>query len=105
MFTRKDCLAGKCSHDEYYGQFITEMAEIKALNILKRSKFSKEEIIEKIKDDRHLNFIPLSLWDGASLTRKEGDMMKQCGDYLTLSGKVSILKTCARKIIKSWQQL
>lgn len=58
-FTRSEYLDGKCSHREYYGQFINP-------TILSRVAgwFRGYDFKEALKEDEHLNNIPLAKWDG-----------------------------------------
>lgn len=93
MFSRKDYINGNCSHGEYYSQFVTE--EIK---MLVTSQFGKKRIKEALKEGEHLTKIPLQEWDYLAGFISP-DMRKQ-GDYLTLSGAVSILKEAARQVAK-----
>jgi hypothetical protein len=89
MFTRKDYLNNTCSHSEYYRQFITD----NTIKIVKQYLFKE---IKKSKD-KHFNDIPLKIWDTIPLCCKS---LTPCGDYLTLAGKVCILKEAGR-IIKN----
>lgn len=59
MFTRKDYLDEKCSHHEFYSQFVNESILKKVRNLFERS-------IENSKDE-HFNDIPLERWDRCSL--------------------------------------
>ena len=95
LFTRKQYLDNECTHDQYYGQFVTE-STIKTV----LSYFGKEKLTEAYKQDKNFNNIKLSFWDNMSL-RAATYKMKDCGDYLTMSGHVCILKRAARMIIES----
>lgn len=95
LFTRKQYLNNECTHGQYYGQFVTE-STIKTV----LSYFSKDELTQCYVEDKHLNNIKLSVWDRMPLYAATYKM-KACGDYLTMSGHVSILKRAARIIIES----
>lgn len=56
MFTRYDYISDKCSHEQYYSQFVTP--EIKAAV---RSYFGTDTLLAST--DKYLNDIPLKRWD------------------------------------------
>lgn len=91
-FTRKDYISNKCSHNEYYDQFV---------NCARISTVSKIIGADKIKNStqEHFNDIPLLKWDNLGpllrITRWE---MDKVGDCLTLSHQVCVGKACARQI-------
>ncbi len=91
VFTRKQYLAGECTHRQYNAQFVTEgyKGQIKRHIGLDRILNSTDE---------HLNDIPLIEWDNAPLTLGVDQKMKNLGDYLTLAGKVCIAKEAAKQI-------
>lgn len=94
MKTRNDYISGKCTHREYYAQFVT--SDIKAAV---ENKFTKARLIEAFKQDEHFNTIPLHQWDNLTyICRSIGYMLKQAGDSYTLSSGVCILKAAARII-------
>lgn len=115
MFTYKDYLDGKCSHHEYYAQLVDGS---NAKGVV-RSHFTIEELKEMFAKDEHLNWMPdnkylprrdirvsrsLGTWDCLG-ERLVGVDWKKCGDYPTLSGKVSVLKCAALLIIEEEGQL
>jgi len=77
MYNRKDYLDKKCSHGEYYAQFVTpaEMEEVK--NVPLDAK--------------------LTIWDFMRLSAESVKLFKEAGECYTLSVKVCILKQ-AKKI-------
>lgn len=95
LFTRKQYLDKECTHDQYYVQFVTESTINTVL-----SYFSKEKLTEYYASDKNLNNIKLSFWDRMPLYAATYKM-KDCGDCLTMSGHVCILKCAARIIIES----
>lgn len=94
LFTRKQYLDNECTHDQYYGQFVTESTINTVL-----SYFSKEKLTEYYASDKNLKNIKLSVWDRMPLYAATYKM-KDCGDWLTASGHVCILKRAARMIIE-----
>lgn len=95
LFTRKQHLDNECTHDQYYGQFVTESTIQTVLRY-----FNKERLVNAYKEDKYLNNIPLKMWDNTPLYAATYKM-KYCGDYLTMSGHVCILKRAAIMIIES----
>ena len=90
LHTRKDYLDNKCTHKEYYSQFINGR-NIEQVLI----GIGKKRILNS--KDEHLNNIPLKEWDNLT-ARNVSKRMEECGDYLTPAGKVCIMKACARHI-------
>jgi len=56
QFTRQDRMTGKCTHREYYAQFVTEA------HIQNVAKFVGHDRLLNSQDE-HLNDIPLYVWD------------------------------------------
>lgn len=91
-FTQKDYMENKCSHNDYYGQFVN------AYRINTVSFFIGEDQIKNSKCE-HFNDIPLCRWDnvGPALRIYKSEM-DAVGDYLTLCHQVCVAKACARQI-------
>ena len=97
VFTRQDYLNKKCSHREYYSQYVTEGIRKGVCSYIGIDKL-------RASTDEHLNDIPLKEWDYITvsilsctgLTLK----MEERGDYSTLAGHVCILKEAARQVIE-----
>jgi hypothetical protein len=93
MYTRNDYLEKRCSHREYYGQFVSAA-------ILRTVRVSVGEYRIKNSTDPHFNDIPLSIWDNVLtlapcyLTKA----MREAGDNPTLAGLVCVAKEAARQI-------
>ena len=96
MFTRGDYLSGKCSHEEYYGQYVDGNVRAAVLSV-----FNEYRLVNAYKQDKHFNTIPLYHWDALSLAFRFGAAMGIRGDIPTLAGKVSILKEAARQIVET----
>lgn len=94
LFTRKQYLNKECTHFQYYSQFVTESTIQSVLRY-----FNKERLINAYKEDNNLNNIPLSIWNNMPLYAATYKM-KDCGDSLSMSGKVCILKCAAKMIIE-----
>lgn len=83
------------AHRVYYGQFVTD--RIKQLVL---RSFSKQQLTEAIKTDRHLNNLRLKTWDYMviCLPKETVLALKEKGDSLSLGNGVCILKEAARQI-------
>ena len=95
------------NHREYYSQFVTEGTKQTVLQVIGLNKILKSK-------DRHLNDIPLNLWDNcAGFVHSKGcggitqvslvsasldTKMREQGDYPTLAGLVCICKEAAKQI-------
>ena len=80
MFTRRNYIDKKCTHSEYYAQFVIDVYKARVNNL-------------------DLKSTPLVVWDNLpNIYSTTNDKMKQCGDYLTLSGKVCIYKEARRQL-------
>jgi len=102
-YTRKDYMSKKCSHDEYYAQFVNSSV----LHLVK--SFIGEAKIKK-STDPHFNDIPLKQWDtlntdiryicGRSISESNASTcaedVKQGG--ISLSDTVCVAKAAARQI-------
>lgn len=95
MYTRKDYLNKKCTHREYYSQFVTHQ-----IRDIARFSFGVQRLKEEFLKDENLNGIPLGFWDRATNGFSCNKAMMEHGDYSTISGKVCVLKEAARQIIE-----
>lgn len=93
MLTRQDYLNGKCTHSEYYAQFVTEGTKKMLI-----SRFGIKKIKEAFTENEHFNSIRLQEWDSMRPLMRVN--MKDYGDYLTLAGSNCILREAARQIAK-----
>lgn len=73
MFNRKDYLEKRCTHDEYYSQFVTRRL------IYYVKKYIGDDRIKK-STDPYFNDIPLSIWDAMSSVASliNTKLWKQC---------------------------
>ena len=91
---RKDYISGKVTHDEYYRSLYRECH----IAVTDKSIIDKAEKV-LTKGDVYLNRIPLRWWDAwaKSLMFYNGKTVTEAfhkqGDYATMSGLVSMLKT------------
>lgn len=61
MITRQEYMDGKATHEQYYGQFVTD-----ALKRAVTDRFGIETLVNST--DPHFNDIPLGQWDAFSQT-------------------------------------
>lgn len=98
IITRKDYMAGKATHRQYYGQFVNP-----AVTSWVRRKIGIDRLLKST--DQHLNDIPLSLWDsyyGAMLL--DGTARKVAaanGGGVSLSDAVCVAKEAAHQLIEA----
>jgi hypothetical protein len=92
---RSDYLSGKCTHREYYAQFVSSdtLAKVKR-------RFGIDKLVEAYGKDASFNTIPLSTWDILSYKPLLKIPMKLCDDYLTVSGGVCIFKEAAKQLVE-----
>lgn len=96
-YSRLDYIAGLCSHEVYYAQFVSP-----ALVMAVAGRFGLANLKVAYAADPHLNTIPLGRWDMANyLTQNLGvkAQLARCGDFWTQAGAVCILKEAARQAI------
>ncbi len=93
-FSRADYLARKCTHREYYSQFVSN-----SLVSQMASRFGKEHLKECFLTDEHLNNIPLKIWDGLEMAYRSAfyHNVKEAGDTYSQSSGVCILKESAKQ--------
>jgi hypothetical protein len=103
MFTHADYMAKKCSHREYFAQFVNS-----AIIEQVRSVIGEDRIKASI--DEYLNDIPLGEWDKLTgyaervgdvwpcRPRVNVDLIKEAGEWITAGTLVSIAKEAARQI-------
>jgi hypothetical protein len=98
-YTRQDYMNRKCSHSQYYAQFVTNEIKIHVLHCIGYEKIKKSR-------DEHFNDIRLNKWDLATVSMPRVDSkMRESGDFVTLAGQVCILKEAARQIKKKGIEL
>ena len=99
-FTRHDYMNKKCSHFEYYSQFVNEVMKSVILR-----KYSKEQLTKLFEEDKHLNNIPLKFWDSSEGSFKQDiarTNKRLSGESIwSLSDHVCAMKAAAQKIINS----
>lgn len=86
---------GKCTHREYYAQFVTPEIKVDILRIIGLKALMAST-------DPHLNDIQLGTWDG--ICSNAHHKMREAGDFLTMAGNVCIAKEAARQIIEENRQ-
>ena len=98
MKTRTDYLDGRCTHREYYSQFVTQTVKDLVGKHIGNANF----LSKKLAADPNLNNIPLDTWDRVvALHRWVGEIDEQ-GDgkkIYSLSNGICVLKTAARMIV------
>lgn len=104
-FKRSDYMNRRCSHREYYAQFVDQNVKDMVANIIGVGsiqwllEFGNEE------NKRTLNGIPLAKWDRLSpyIFQLKGKMLKEAGDTWSLAGSVCIAKEAAKQLGEEYQ--
>ena len=90
IFTRKDYMSDKCTHKEYYSQFVTQDIKDHVIRALHQSIAASK--------DSNFNDIPLDTWDRIGAFSVQSAEFKKLGDFRTAAGVVCVLKEAARQI-------
>jgi len=88
--TRKDYLDGKCTHDEYYGQFVTKPLILVVAKMIGAGNIAAST-------DLHFNDIPLVRWD--NLAQITVANMAKAGDVAPTS-LCSVVCVCKRAAVE-----
>ena len=91
MFTRKEYLNGSCTHQEYYGQFVSPGTKRRVI-----TGIGKERILSS--ECPHFNDIPLVIWDRIVHMLPVAMSFESVGDYATQAGLVCTAKEAARQL-------
>jgi len=98
MITRKQYLDGNATHDEYYGEIAALVAPPIRAGIIDRVRVALDE------GDKHLNTIPLALWDSMAFginPSRVREVLKERGDGYSMSSGVCILKAAAKAAVNT----
>ena len=93
MFTRKQYINKECTHEQYYGQFVTDGTKARVLSGIGLDALKKS-------NDPHFNDIPLHEWDGLVANCPGSAAFSKAGDYYTLAGGICLLKEAARQVLE-----
>ena len=96
MFTRHDYLNHKCTHRQFYAQFVNESVK-HTVNGFFPNPLSINEALVK---DEHLNTIPLKKWDVIGASIELPIKFSDVGDQRSLAGLVCIAKEAARQLVE-----
>jgi hypothetical protein len=99
MYTREDYMRRRCSHEEYYGQYVNNSIRMSARNLVCQYKVTRLQY-EK---DPHLNFIPLGRWECVILGSNRPLVAKSLqdrGDFLSPAVEICIAKEAARQVLE-----
>lgn len=93
LFTRQDYMADKCTHEQYYAQFINDAG----IEMVKKSQAYKTLIKKGTKD---VSKVEAEVWDRIGTAGEAANLLKQLGDFWTLSAAICINKAIARQLLK-----
>lgn len=97
FYSRADYLNNKCTHEQYYGQYIG----VGMQNLIVR-RLGRDRLEKAFAEDENLNTIPLHIWDVLINFLPLGirEEMRKRGDYLTMAGNACLWKCAAKKAIQ-----
>lgn len=94
LFTRQDYMADKCTHEQYYAQFINDSG----IEMVQKSKAFKCVLKSGSKD---LSVAPVAEWDLIGTAGEAANLLVTLGDRWTLSAAVCINKAIARQLLEA----
>lgn len=94
LFTHKDFMADKCTHEEYYAQFINEAG----IEMVKKSKAFKRVLKS---ESKNLCEATIEEWDLIGTAGEAANLLVTLGDRWTLSAAVCINKAIARHLLET----
>jgi len=100
MFTRKQYMAGECSHREYYAQFVAPrvLAAVSSVDVRRLIKCSDQE---------NFNTIPLSHWDQLEVAVRSGvdrQLLRAAGETWSPATSVCIAKEAAHQLVDAYKE-
>lgn len=96
MITRKEYMAGACTHREYYAQFVTAGTKYLVIQAIGAERI-------KASTHPHFNDIPLAEWDRLTPRAAGSGLFPKADDYYTKAGGVCMLKEAAEQIREGTQ--
>lgn len=95
MYTRQDYLNHKCTHSEYFAQFVNDMQKRIVLE-----RWTAKELARSWENDEAFNTrsTPIAQWDRLACPI-DHRLLDELGEYSTPSTRVCILKEAARQIV------
>ena len=90
IYTRKDYMTNKCTHEEYYGQLVTQGMKNHVVRAIPQALAKSTDPV--------FNDIPLSTWDRLGMVYNLRDEFKALGDIKSAAGMVCVLKEAARQV-------
>ena len=90
IYTRKDYMTNKCTHEEYYGQLVTQGMKDHIVRAIPQALAKSTDPV--------FNDIPLSTWDRLGMAYSLHAEFKALGDIKSDAGMVCVLKEAARQV-------
>lgn len=99
-YSRNDYMDVKCTHREYYSQFVDK--NVKSLVL---SMFNVNQLVNHFNSEiGKQGYIDLKQWDklaGGYDTKLKINMLIKAVDYVSLAAAICILKEAAKQIVES----
>ena len=93
-FTKKAYMAGECTHEQYYAQFITD----DGIHMVQRSTAFKRMIKKGSKDT---SSVEVQIWDLIGTDGEAVTLLKSMGDCWSMSAAVCINKAIALQLLET----
>ena len=90
IYTRKDYMSDKCTHEEYYGQLVTQGIKDHVARAIPQGLTKST--------DPNFNDIPLAAWDRIGAYSVPRGEFKKLGDIRSMAGVICVLKEAARQV-------
>ena len=90
IYTRKDYMSDKCTHEEYYGQLVTQGMKDHIARAIPQALAKSTDPV--------FNDIPLSTWDRLGMAYSLRSEFEALGDIKSDAGMVCVLKEAARQV-------
>lgn len=92
LITRTQYLNGRCSHQQYYAQFLTQAVFQKVLQNVPFERIAASR-------DPHFSDISLGLWQ-IQVPALSATLMREAEDVPTVAGAVCLAKAAARALLE-----
>jgi hypothetical protein len=90
IYTRKDYMSNKCTHEEYYRQLVTQGMKEHVARAIPQALAKST--------DPNLNDISLNTWDRLGMAYGLRSEFEELGDIRSKAGMVCVLKEAARQV-------
>ena len=90
IYTRKDYMSNKCTHEEYYGQLVTQGMKDHIVRAIPQALAKSTDPV--------FNDIPLATWDRLGMVYSLRAEFEELCDFRSKAGIVCVLKEAAQQV-------